>query len=378
MSLLTDSLKTAADQNKAETADEQAAIGRAALKKQRQESSRSLAAALESHRDNGKAKVWRRRIATSTMADNESGREIREVAVFERADAYGEREFLRLANGAAAAAVVGGWGNAAAVESVGAELVSRVLAKTSGRMPKRGSLGRTLGDSENPDAAYLTAMARRLIGSALAGDRRHAGLAAEAFPTAAAEGAETADLAGLAAESLAAAEPETSPYLADPIRPAGRAEGPAAPPRGDYLTTQTRTAVKRLAVETGTRPAAVIAATVSTIRPAATAADLAAEGYGKTGGAVRTAASRGRDALAGRFSALAEGPRHWTAADWRRAEALAILSAEDRGGRVAPHICEGTAEPVYRAPKLDWPMRRPEPAPWRNISADSLAAYAAR
>lgn len=363
---------------KAESAEDAAAIGRAALKKQREEATKSLTAVLASEADKGKAVSWERRITTSTMADSESGREIRKVSVVERAGAYGERQFLRMANSAAAAAVIGGWSNAEAVESVGAEIVCRVLAKTKGRMPKRGQLGQTLGDSENPDAAYLTGLARTVIASALRGDRDAAGLAAEAFPVAAAEGAETAALADLAAESLKAAEKGQDAYLSEPLSLRPGIYGPAELPAGDYLTTSTRTAVKRVAVETGSRTAAVTASVVSAIRPDLRAADLAEAGYGASPGSIRKAGTVGRKALEQRLSKVSDGPRYWDAADWRLVESLAKLAAEDASQTVAPHLSETMEIPTYRGASIDWPMRKVEPAAWRNISAESLAAYPSR
>lgn len=364
MNLLTDALKTAASQTEAESADDAAAIGRAARKKERRESADSLAAALASHRDNGRAKVWRRRITVATNAETESGRETREVAVFERADAYSERTFLRLCNSAAAAAVNGGWSRPDAVESVGAELCVRVLAKTAGRMPKRGSLGRTLGDSENPDAAYLTGMARRVVAEALRGDKGKAGLAAEAFPVAAADGAADFDLKAAAAESVEKAEAAPDPYLVDGT--------------GDFLTEETRGAVKRLAIEAGHRPKSVAAAICAALRPSLRAADWADADYAKTAGAFRKAAHTGRAAIAPHLRFLTTGPREWSDADWRDYEAAAPLLAADAIERETRHIGEVAEIAPHHGVSLDWPMRKVPAAPWRVISADSLATYPGR
>jgi hypothetical protein len=357
--LLQQAAANAAAQAAAETSPEAegAKIGAAAARKQKEESADSLDALLASEGRGGKGVAWQRRMSTPDG--------VRYVTMIERAGAYSEREFLRLCNGAAAAAVMGGWRNSEAVESVGAEIVCRVLAKTSGRMPRRGQLGQRNGaKSENPDAAYLTGMARTLIASAQRGDRDAAGLAAEAIPMAAAEGAETVNLSDLMGNAAAEAEAnqQPDPYLADPIPPAHGHAGPAAPARGDVLTPSTRTRTRALAIDAVGRKGyrAVEAAIISALRPTLRAADLAAYGdLAPTPTALRKARERGRDALQARLSALPLYGPH-TEADTALLQDAAALTLADAAQQVERHISE-QGPPPYRGTTMRWPDRvRPD------------------
>lgn len=334
-SLLKTAVREAEDGTAIEGA-EAARIGAAAERKRRRENDQSLTAILDSEDRNGAAVYWTR--------TNRVDGEVRPVLMAERAaGTYGERQFLRLAAKAAGQAAKGQWREPAALESLQAELVARILAKTQGRMPKRGSLGRHAEGHENPDLAYLTVAAKRLIASVSEGDRSAAGLAGEAaiFSADLSEGGEAVNLSDRMSAEIDSAEGETDPYLADG--------------QGDFLTPQARGAAARLSALTGKREKAQQAAISAALRPALRAGDLAAAGYGATGGAVRKAAHMGRAILADPIGRLATVPvSAWTDADWRAAEAVACLCVEDDREPIARPIME-TAPPAYRRPVLDWP-----------------------
>lgn len=352
---------------------EGAKLGAAAERKRQQEAADSLDAALASHGASGKGVKWERRIRANG--------EVRHVSMWERDGAYSERGFLNLCNRAARAAGKGRlrW-DGEAVDSIAAELCVSILAETAGRMPRKGTLGRRAG-FEDADAAYLTSCAARLIADALKGERRAAGLSAEIAPMAAAEGAKVAQGADLLADSVTDAEGTADRYMAEPpnLGPASSRHWGAgdwqlaellADRAAKVLTPDARQAIKRLAVETGERPAAVIAAIVSALRMGAIAAELAESGLGASESAVRKAASLGRAILrrssVGRVSAphhFCKGaapsvdPSHWGAADWRMAEAVAILSDWETADREGAHISE-LGPPAYRGASLEWADRR--------------------
>jgi len=354
--LFTKAVANSAEQGRDESQHEAAKIGAAAERKRLEESELAAKAWGESADRNGRAVSWQRRIRVDG--------EVRHVTMWERDGAYSERAFLRLANRAAAQAVPGGWKNGEAVESVAAEIVARVMTRTCGRMPKRGSLA-TSDRAADPDFSYLVSMGRFAAADALGGAA--AGLSAEVAPMAAGEGAGVADLASLAAESLAAAEsaPDADRYLAEsptaehwsqrPVAQWASVDWTWAESLADscalVLTPTTTTAVRRVAIECGERTRAVEAAIVCAIRPAALAAELAEAGYGSSAGAVRKAASLGRGILADALRRIPTTPRHWSAADWRMVEAVAILCDLEQAERERAHVLE-QAPPSYKAPTL--------------------------
>lgn len=328
----------------ADLADNEAAkIGAAAERKQRAEGEASIEAILKSDAS-GKAVYWRRRIGD------------RESLEVERAGTYPPRRFLALAEKAAGQAGKGYWNRPQAVEAVAAELVMKVMAKTGGTMPKVGSLGRDHDGHENPDLAYLTASARRLIVSAMRGDAAAAGLAAEAAPTGDALDQQDADrdLAELMGEAEAAAEGPRDPYLAD------AAEG------ADLLNPQVREGARVLAQVAGKREDACMAAITSSLRaPVAKSADLAHSGYGSSPAAARKAAQRGRDVLrpviAGILRERAEKVSDDDAEFLAGRVALAFLCENEDRDHAPRHVMEDTAHKPYRALKIDWPtVTQPE------------------
>lgn len=327
---------------------EQIAIGAAAERKQRREDETQIDAILTSDHKGGRAVYWRRSIR---------GRDSVEV---ERAGTYSARSFLRLAEKAAGQAGKGRWNRPEAVEAVAAELVARTMAKTGGTLPVRGSLGKESAGHENPDLAYLTVAARRLIVSAQRGDTDAAGLAAEAAPVADAIETESADLSlsDLMAESEAAAEGPRDAYLADPPQPGA-----------DLLSVDTRAAANEIGRLAGERPAACAAAICAALRTGvAKSADLADAGYGASPGSVRKAAERGRKALRRSLAHLVAKPvSTWNALDWARAEAVASLCEREDAERCPPHVMEGSPTGTYRPRRLAWRERTQpaEPAPVR-------------
>lgn len=324
-----------AGQADAESAAEQARIGAAAARKAREEADQAIDATLASAEHHGRAVYWQRRHDGRTQL------------VAERSGAYSERAFLRLASTAAEQAGRGRWRMPAAVETVAAELVVRILARTQGRMPARGSLGRHADGHADPDLAYLTAAAARIIASATRGDADAAGLASEAAPTAVSvedESVGTLTLIELAQEALADSEGARDPYIE-----AGT---------GDLLTGRARTAAENLAGQDGHRPQAVLAAIVAAMRPELHSADLADAGYAASPGSARVAAHRGRPILRQLLARVALLPeRTWTDADHRIAAAIRALIREDTPPREGPHrhpMEEGPQR--YRAPALEWPV----------------------
>lgn len=325
---------TGSGQVAAESAAEQARIGAAASRKRTRETEQSIDATLSSGEHHGRAVYWRRHNDGRTQL------------VAERSGAYSERAFLRLASTAAEQAGRGRWRRPAAVETVAAELVVKILAKTQGRMPVRGSLGRQ-GGHENPDLAYLTASASRIIASAARGDAEAAGLAAEAAPTAAAEPVENVaelTLAELAQEALADSEGSRDPYIE-----AGS---------GDCLCAPARRAAENLAGQDGHRPKAVLAAIVAAMRPELHSADLADAGYAASPGAARVAAHSGRKILRQVLARVALLPeRTWTDADHQVARSLRGLVREDTPPRDEPRRHPMEDGPIrYRAPAHEWPV----------------------
>lgn len=321
----------------AQAADESAVegirIGAAAERKRREETGESIGAILASGERHGRAVYWERR------------QDGRAQLVAERSGAYSERGFLRLAREAAEQAGRGRWRRPEAVETVAAELVARILAKTQGRMPAVGSLGRHAAGHENPDLAYLTASAQRIIASATRGDAAAAGLAAEAASDAVSVDGETLasqTLAEIAAEAQAGAEGARDPYLE-----AGS---------GDFLNPAMRRAAENLAALSGKRPKAVLAAIVAAMRPELHSADLADAGYAASPGAARVAAHTGRAILRDALAKVAILPEStWSEADRAAHDALAALAREDAPHREGRHPMSEGPMP-YRAPKLDWPV----------------------
>lgn len=354
-----------AEQGRVDSAHEQAKIGAAAERKRREESELSLTAIMASE-EHGRAVRWERRVTVSG--------ETRISAEWERAGAYGEREFLRLANRAAAQAVPGGWKNGEAVEAIGAEIVTRVLAKTYGRMPKRGSLAKT-AETRDPDFTYLVSVGRFCVADALEGTS--AGLAAEVAPMAAADGDAAASLRDLAEQALAAAEttPETDAYLdgvlpdtMPPLRQWGATEWAlaeiAAASAAQPLTGEVTSAARNLARLCGGRPASATAAISAALRPGVHAAEWADAGMAASTGAFRKAASVGRGIVADRLAAIPSSPALWCAADWRTVEAVAHLCELETSQREAAHISEQRAGASYKAPKL------PEYGPSQRVNPD--------
>ena len=320
------------EQVAAESAAEQSRIGAAATRKQREEADQSIDATLASAEHHGRAVYWRRRHDGRTQL------------VAERSGAYSERAFLRLTRIAAEQAGRGRWRAPAAVETVAAELVVRILARTQGRMPAVGSLGRPVDDHQDPDLAYLTAAASRIIASAARGDADAAGLASEAAPTAVSADADsvgTLTLAELASEALADSEGTRDPYIEDGS--------------GDVLNERARAAAENLADQDGHRPRAVLAAIVAAMRPELHSADLADAGYAASPGSARVAAHRGRPILRQLLARVALLPEQtWTDADRRAAEALATLACEEASPPTHRHpMEEGSVR--HRARRVEWP-----------------------
>lgn len=355
----------------AEIADIEAAkIGAAAERKRREEAELSLAAVLESDAAHGKGVKWERRIRANG--------EVRTVAMIERAGAYTERGLLAACNRAARAAGKGRlkW-DGEAVDSIAAELCLSVLAKTGGRMPRKGHISpqTKIGRGENPDAAYLTAMAARLIAQAKAGESRAAGLAAEIEPMAAADGADLATGADLLAAAVDSTE-GTDRYLAETF-PLGIGRGPATWSDADWraaeilarqaespLTADARRAIAAIAERIGKRPAAVEAALVAALRQSGNgcggvdcAADLAAAGFAKSSGAFRKAAHTGRDILAALYAYAPETADHAAEIELLAAD-LEALCATDTAQREGRTLAESNGPGRKQGARLVWPDRK--------------------
>lgn len=337
---------------------EAAAIGAAAERKRRGESERSIEAILTSDSQGGKAVYWHR-----TITANGERRESLEV---ERSGAYTPRAFLRMAEKAAGQAGKGRWNKPEAVETVAAELVARTLAKTGGRMPAKGSLGRKVtGKHENPDLAYLTTAARHLIASAMRGE--DAGLASEAAPIGDAEDSGNAELslAELMGEAEVAAEGPRDPYISEPVEPGS-----------DLLNKETRGWANGLGLCCGGSAAPVEAAIVAALRPAAKSEDLAKAGYAASPAAFRKAAQRGRDALRPVLQHVMrermENSDDPDAELSQVSEAFRHLCIKDESEPVDKHPMEGTPHGVYRRPNIEWPMVTPhEESPLISYKADA-------
>lgn len=351
---------------------EAAAIGAAAERKRRGESERSIEAILTSDSQGGKAVYWHR-----TITANGERRESLEV---ERSGAYTPRAFLRMAEKAAGQAGKGRWNKPEAVETVAAELVARTLAKTGGRMPAKGALGRKVGSGhENPDLAYLTTAARHLIASAMRGE--DAGLASEAAPIGDAEESGSAELslAELMGDAEVAAEGPRDAYLAEPVH-AG----------ADLLNDEAKQAAEVVASHTDGSPAAVVAALAAAMRsPLAKSEDLADAGYASSPAAFRKAAQRGREALIKAcneafcdevISTVKRGTPNEandnfspeTVAYFELCEALANLCVKDSAEAADKHPMEATPHGVYRRPNIEWPMVTPrEESPLISYKADA-------
>jgi hypothetical protein len=380
MNLLTTTLQAAQSTDNPSGADiEQAKIGAAAERKRREEAEDSLSAALKSDDANGKAVRWERRIRVNGPGGKS---ETRTVAMFERAGAYADRSFLNLCKSAARKAAPRSSRSELTIEAIAAELCASVLTKTAGRMPKVGTLGKETG--RDGDERFLTAAARSLVTDAMRPDRRdRLGLSSEIAPMAAAEGAtyfgdssDPMSCAEDAAESrddyLSGAELDRLPFTCD-----GEDHRPQhwnaadwqdaehwATIGADPLNWETHVALKRLAVETGS-PKAVTAALLRAYRPLEVAPDLAAAGYGKSSGSLRTAASEGTKKLVAKLQAVPAGARHMTAADWRFADALAEFCAceapaqperhplESNGGRKS-HAANLIDAGFSGRPRMDW------------------------
>lgn len=332
--------QTAGRQMAADIADAEAAkIGAAAERKRRQESSDSIGAILASDGKGGRAVYWQRRIRG---ADGEN----RESLEVERSGSYSPRAFLRLASKAAGQAGKGRWNRPEAVEAVAAELVVRTMAKTGGRMPMSGSLGRQCEGHENPDLAYLTSAARHLIASALRGE--DAGLASEAAPIGNAD--QTAgdrSLADLMGEAGVASEGPRDPYLADPLTQGA-----------DLLNPDARKAAQSVAGLAAERPAAVLTAIVAAFRgPLAKSADLADAGYAASPDAARKAAQRGREALL-RAIQRADDETRDAGDDTESGFMLAVTNLCDieERERVPRPLMEGSPHTAYQRPKIEWPL----------------------
>jgi hypothetical protein len=351
---------------------EAAKIGAAAERKRREEAELSLNAVLASDGANGKGVMWERRIRANG--------EVRHVAMIERAGAYTERGLLAACNRAARQAGKGRlkW-DGEAVDSIAAELCLSILAKTHGRMPRKGHISpqTKVGNGEDPDAAYLTASAARLIAQALKGESRAAGLAAEIAPMAAAEGATYATGADLLAAAVDGAEGESDAYLMS-TAPLGIGRNPSTWSDADWcaaealarqaespLTTDARWAIGNVARLIGKRPAAVEAALVAALRQSGQgtggvdqAADLAAAGFSKSSGAFRKAAHTGRDILRAVWSYIPETAEH--AAELEEiAAALETLSAADTAERESKHLGEANGPGRKQGARLTWPDRKP-------------------
>lgn len=349
---------------------EGAKIGAAADRKRREEAELSLNAVLASDAAHGKGVKWERRIRANG--------EVRTVTMIERAGAYSERGLLAACNQAARAAGKGRlkW-DGEAIDSIAAELCVAILAKTHGRMPRKGHISpqTKVGAGENPDAAYLTASAARLIAQALKGESRAAGLAAEIAPMAAADGATYATGADLLAAAVDGAEGEGDRYLVESFPRLGkpprqwsavdwdiaeivarRAESP--------FTPDARHAIGHVARLIGKRPASVEAALAAALRQSGhgtggvdQAADLAAAGFSKSSGAFRKAAHTGRDILRAIWSYVPETEDH--AAELEIiAAALESLSAADTAERVSKHMGEANGPGRKQGARLTWPDRK--------------------
>jgi hypothetical protein len=339
---------------------EAAAIGAAAERKRRGESERSIEAILTSDSQGGKAVYWHR-----TITANGERRESLEV---ERSGAYTPRAFLRMAEKAAGQAGKGRWNKPEAVETVAAELVARTLAKTGGRMPAKGALGRKVGSGhENPDLAYLTTAARHLIASAMRGE--DAGLASEAAPIGDAEESGSAELslAELMGEAEAAAEGPRDPYISDPVEPGA-----------DLLNSEVRGWARKVGYCTaGTSAAPVEAAIVSALRsPLAKSEDMAQAGYASSPAAFRKAAQRGREALRPTIEAILsereENRNDPNAELSEAAESFAHLCLKEDNEPADRHPMEATPHGVYRRPNIEWPMVTPrEEGPLISYKADA-------
>lgn len=351
---------------------EGAKIGAAADRKRREEAELSLNAVLESDAANGKGVKWERRIRANG--------EVRHVAMIERAGAYTERGLLAACNRAARAAGKGRlkW-DGEAVDSIAAELCLSILAKTAGRMPRKGHISpqTKVGRGENPDDAYLTASAARLIAQALKGEKRAAGLAAEIAPMAATDGATFATGADLLAGSVDQAEGEPDRYLTETF-PLGLGRPPRTWSDADWraaeilarqarnpFTPDARWKIGNVARLIGKRPAAVEASIASALRQSGKwtsgvdqAADLADAGFSKSSGAFRKAASTGADVLRALFDYVPETAEHAAEIE-ELAELLGQLSATETAEREGKHLGEANGPGRKQGARLTWPDRKP-------------------
>jgi hypothetical protein len=351
---------------------EGAKVGAAAERKRREEATLSLEAALKSDATHGKAVKWERRIRANG--------EVRTVAMIERAGAYTERGLLAACNQAARAAGKGRlkW-DGEAVDSIAAELCLSILAKTNGRMPRKGHISpmTNVGAGENPDAAYLTASAARMIADALNGDRRRVGLAAEIAPMAAGDNASYAHGHDILAAAVDAAEGEGDAYLMT-TAPLGIGRNPSTWSDADWkaaemlahqaespLTADARRQIRRVAELIGKRPASVEAALVAALRQSGNgtggvdqAADLANAGFSKSSGAFRKAAHIGRDILRAIHTYVPESEDHAAQIE-ELATALQALCATDTADRESKHMGEANGPERKQGARIVWPDRRP-------------------
>lgn len=361
MSLLSASLKQAksAPSGAAETAQmEGAKAGAAAERKRLEQDAKSYDAWSKSAAANGRGVTWHRRIRANG--------EVRHVAMVERDGAYSERAFLAACRNAAAKATKGRLrGNDLAIEAIAADLCLEILAKTAGRMPKRGTLGRLAAAGE-ADAAYLCRLARNLIADAENGKRERIGLAAEISPVAASENATYAADADLLADAASQAEGDADPYMS------GTADPDAAPVAtwadadwqdaaewatlaSEPLTHRAMGAARAVAACCDSRPAAVTCAVLSALRPAETAADLASGmRVAKSAAAFRKNASLGRAILRDRISALPTETKALADADWRCLESLARLSAAETADRPADDLLRNGSRKQHAADLVDY------------------------
>lgn len=355
---------------------EGAKVGAAAERKRREEATLSLEAALQSDAQHGKAVKWERRIRANG--------EVRTVAMIERAGAYTERQLLAACNQAARAAGKGRlkW-DGEAVDSIASELCVTILAKTHGRMPRKGHISplTNVGVGEDPDAAYLTASAARMIADALNGDRRRVGLAAEIAPMAAADNASYAQGADVLAAAVDGAEGESDAYLMT-TAPLGIGRSPRTWSDADWraaelltekaespLTPDARRQIRRVAELIGKRPASVEAALVAALRQSGNgtggvdqAADLANAGFSKSSGAFRKAAHMGRDILRAIHSYVPETEDH-AAQIMDLAAALEALCATDTADRESKHMGEANGPERKQGSSIVWPDRKPPKSP---------------
>lgn len=350
---------------------EAAKLGAAAERKRREEAELSLNAVLASDAANGKAVMWERRIRANG--------EVRHVTMVERAGAYTERGLLAACNQAARAAGKGRlkW-DGEAVDAIAAELCVSVLAKTHGRMPRKGHISpqTKVGAGENPDAAYLTASAARMIADALGGDRRRVGLAAEIAPMAAGDTASYATGADLLAAAVDGAEGESDNYVMT-TAPLGIGRGPATWSAADWhmaevlaeqaaqpFTPDARRQIRRMAELIGKRPASVEAAIAAALRQCGQgtggvdqAADLADAGFSKSSGAFRKASHMGRDILRAIWEYVPEDEDH--AAELQGiVAALEDLSAVETADREGRHISEANGPDRKQGARMTWPDRK--------------------